>query len=393
MHTQRTPTMPKCRHLLFAMIAMAVVAAAAASGSGGHGNGRGHGNGHGRNWRESEYSSCSAVPTVCRSDLCDTTAARSRMWDKWSGIDIMTHGTGSPQPTSGNRYATGITLPDGTYLLVDAGTGIARDLGTYKCQDWTVKLRHFAMTHYHSDHIGDMGFALNLGFVRGRRGAANKVQVYGPQGLTMLADALRTFYAPDAYARVTKIINGTCRHVGDIGTADSLWFDAHEFAINETNPIVPVFSAAGVSVTAILVNHISFTPAVGFVIQTPDVKVVLSGDTAYSPLVESMALDADYLVHEVTNQTWANAYHDSLVAAGAPNADSFYCGGRVAHTSIEDLAALAQRSRVKNLVLSHILPEFDDKTVLEDAIRDAGYTYGRVYAANDGDYWKVLKAA
>nr|UMO80374.1 Ribonuclease BN [Pandoravirus aubagnensis] len=379
---------------IFAVFALCVAICAGHPGAGrGHGNDKGRGNGHGYDWRENEYSSCSIVPTACRSDLCDTTPARSRMWSKWSGIDIMTHGTGSPQPTSGNRYATGITLPDGSYLLVDAGTGIARDLGTYKCQDWTVKLRHFAMTHYHSDHIGDMGFALNLGFVRGRRGAANKVQVYGPQGLTMLTDALRTFYAPDAYARVTRIVNGTCQHVGDIETADSLWFNAHEFAISETNSVVPVFSAAGVNVTAILVNHISFTPAVGFVIQTPDVKIVLSGDTAYSPLVESMSLDADYLVHEVTNQTWANEYHDSLVAAGAPNADSFYCGGRVAHTSIEDLAALAQRSRVKNLILSHILPEFEDKTVLEEAIRDAGYTYGQVYAANDGDYWKVLKSA
>jgi hypothetical protein len=37
------------------------------------------------------------------------------------------------------------------------------------------------------------------------------------------------------------------------------------------------------------------------------------------------------------------------------------------------------------------LPEFDDKTLLEDAIHDAGYTYGQVCAANDGDYSKVQK--
>jgi ribonuclease Z len=342
-----------------------------------------------RDWRANEYTSCSDVPTVCRSDLCDTTNPRSRLWNKWTGIDLMTHGTGTPVSEGVNRQAVGLALPDGTYLLVDAGSGIVRDLGVYKCQDWTRKLKRVAITHYHSDHIGDLGFLLNIGFTNGRRGPANMVQVHGPQGLNGITAGLRAFYRPDAYARIMHIIDGQCVHDGDPDVEDSLNFAANEFYINASRPIVPVFSAGGVNVSAVLVPHNSIYPAVGYLIQSAEAKIVISGDTTYSTLLESVSADADYLVHEVTNQTWAYEYWLSLNATGAPNANTFWCGGLVSHTPIEAVAGLAQRARVRNLVLSHIIPRMDPDD-LSAAIRAAGYTYGNVHVATDGDYWKVL---
>lgn len=369
----------------FLLLAMLASAAVVTAGRAGHG----HGHGNGGNWREREYEDCSAVASRCRSALCDTSRPSSDLWNRWTGIDIMTHGTGTPYPTHTNRYATGIVLPDGTYLLIDAGTGVARDLGTYKCQDWTVKLRHLAMTHYHSDHVGDMGFLLNIGYVNGRRGPANAVKTYGPQGLGGMASALRAFYTPDAFARVTAIINGTCHFVATPGNADSLLFTTHEFNVNATSPIVPVFSHAGLNVTAMLVPHNSMFPAVGYVLQTEDVKIVLSGDTAYSTMVQSMASDADYLIHEVMNRTFVLEEYQLYVDQGNPKAQTFFCNVPNAHTHIDEVAQLAQAARVKNLILTHIVPQMDPDA-LTDAIRAAGYTYGNVFVADDGDYWKVL---
>lgn len=343
---------------------------------------------HGYWNHNSEYSSCTDVASYCRSRLCDSTHSSSPGWDYYTGIDIMTFGVMSPLPTSENRYSTGFVLPDGTFFMIDAGTGVARDLGNYKCKNWTPLLKKLALTHYHSDHIGDVGFLLNIGFVAGRHGPEKAVDLYGPEGLSDLASAWRVLYADDAYARVTAIVNGTCVHVGNKGSVDSLNFVPHEFNINSTHSIVPLFTQGSVNVTAMLVPHDSIYPAVGYVLQTPDVKIVVSGDTTPSEMVETMSHDADYLVHEVMNLTWVGVQYQHLIDIGALNAQNFYCNVPEAHTPIEAVAGIAQRARVKNLILTHMVPAMDSE-LLSEAVRDAGYTYGNVYVASDGDYWKV----
>jgi len=90
-----------------------------------------------------------------------------------------------------------------------------------------------------------------------------------------------------------------------------------------------------VTVTAFAVPHGTWPHSFGFKFVTPDKKIVISGDTAYSPEVARQCDGCDILVHE----------------GGIADDDSAYF--HAFHTTAEELGRIARGARPKLLVLYH----------------------------------------
>lgn len=135
-------------------------------------------------------------------------------------------------------------------------------------------------------------------------------------------------------------------------------------AFGATDDPVVVFSASSVVVEAFAVDHRPVVPAVGYRVTTPDGVVVVSGDTAISPAVEDAARGADVLVHEV----FRRAAVTGLLSD--PDAIASY------HAEAREVGALAERSGVATLVLTHIIPpltDADSEHHLVDDVRSGGF--------------------
>ena len=126
------------------------------------------------------------------------------------------------------------------------------------------------------------------------------------------------------------------------------------------------------TVKAFAVPHANWRYAFGYRFETPDRVIVISGDTRPSEVVVEHCAGCDVLVHEVYSaerfktrpHEWQRYHVD-------------------AHTSTDELAAIATRARPKLLVLYHQL--FWGATD-EDLVREIGRGYsGRVISAKDLD--------
>jgi ribonuclease BN (tRNA processing enzyme) len=92
-------------------------------------------------------------------------------------------------------------------------------------------------------------------------------------------------------------------------------------------------------------------PALAYRFDAPDRSIVISGDTARSENLIALARDSDVLVHEAMYLPAVGA-----VAASGPDAAKLRAHLLASHTSLEDAGRIAAASRVKTLVLSHLVP-------------------------------------
>ena len=148
------------------------------------------------------------------------------------------------------------------------------------------------------------------------------------------------------------------------GDAEAYAVDAHEIS-----PGV-VYRDDRVTVTAFPVHHGSWDEAFGYRFETPDRRVVISGDTAPCDEVVRACDGCDVLVHEV----YSRAGFDRLDPADQRYHAAF-------HTSAPELARIATAARPGTLVLYHQLFFGTPEGSLVEEVH-AGYG-GEVVSAHD----------
>ena len=235
-------------------------------------------------------------------------------------------GTGTPNPNpkrSGPSIA--ISVNERVYL-VDFGAGVVRraiQAGLKPSQ-----LTCAFLTHLHSDHTVGYPDLILTPAVVGRNTA---LKVYGPLGLNQMTDHIMKAYEADIEER----LNGL-----EPAMKDGYRVDVSE--IPEDSDSV-IFQDAIISVEAFPVIHGSWS-AFGFKFITPNKTIVISGDTAPSPILVEKARRCDILIHEVYSSVafenrsseWKR-YHSSV------------------HTSTYELAEIAAQARPELLILYHQL--------------------------------------
>ena len=239
-------------------------------------------------------------------------------------------GTGSPfaDPTkSGPSLAI---VVNNTSYIVDCGPGLVRraaeasKLGFPSLE--ASQLKTLFITHLHSDHTIGLADIILTPAVLDRNAP---ISIYGPVGSKKMTDDLMSAYKEDIAIRINGLEKG-----------DAIAYQVYTNEIKEGQ----IYKDSNLTVTAFKVQHGQWDNAFGFVFQTKDKKIVVSGDCTYSENLIKYAKDCDILVHEVYSdaglkkrtQRWQD-YHSTF------------------HTSTYQLAEIANQVKPKLLVLNHQL--------------------------------------
>jgi len=253
-------------------------------------------------------------------------------------LSVLFCGTGSPLPDKSRGGPCTMIAAGGKLYLVDAGIDSARNLML-----WRVPLQNIAgvfVTHFHSDHIGELGEIRLQTWVAGR---SAKLSVYGPPGVEQVVGGFNQAYALDASYRT--------EHHG----AAMLPPDAVAMVPRVMAPGA-VLNLDGLKVTAIKVHHDPATPAYGYRFDYHGRSIVVSGDTAPDEDLFKAAKHADIVVHEALSPEMVGIMHDALVAGGHPRQAKIFHDIPDYHTSPVDAARLASKYQVRALVFTHLIP-------------------------------------
>jgi ribonuclease BN (tRNA processing enzyme) len=239
-------------------------------------------------------------------------------------------GTGTPfaDPTkSGPSLAI---VVNNTSYIVDCGPGVVRraaeasKLGFPSLE--AAQLKTLFITHLHSDHTIGLADIILTPAVLDRNAP---IRIYGPVGSKKMTDDLMSAYKEDIAIRINGLEKG-----------DAIAYQVYTNEIKEGQ----IYKDSNLTVTAFNVQHGQWDNAFGFVFQTKDKKIVISGDCTYSENLIKYAKDCDILVHEVYSdaglkkrtQRWQD-YHSTF------------------HTSTYQLADIANKVKPKLLILNHQL--------------------------------------
>jgi ribonuclease Z len=290
-------------------------------------------------------------------------------------ITVVTVGTASPLP--GERAQTGTAvIVNGHFFLFDVGAGVVQKIENFNLP-WQ-KLDGIFITHYHSDHVMDLPNAISRSWQRGR---VVDLHIYGPQGLNDLMASVDDFLAVDKEYRLA--------HHG-IEIMDTVYADGipNEFVI-EQDSYKLIYDTDGVRITAFDVTHEPIEPAVGYKIEYMGKKVVISGDTKKNELLTEMAQDCDLLIHEVMLMEFQQMLARANEEAGLERNAAIVTDIQDYHTSPAEVAEIAKKANVKQVVLNHLAPVPTNR-ILEKMYLDRMTAFeGEIHLANDGDVFIV----
>jgi ribonuclease BN (tRNA processing enzyme) len=239
------------------------------------------------------------------------------------------------------RCGTSVLIDvDGELTVLDCGCGSAHRISEagYDLN----QVRNVVITHFHADHVVDLGSVVALAWSSGRNGADpnRRIDVYGPTGLLPYAAGLRKSLA-------LSILD----QEGPLGQRPVFAKFAHWHEQLPPRKAKRVFADDRLEVQAIRVHHGSM-PAVGYRIRTPDVDVAFSGDRgATGDDFPTFARGADALFHEVLDR---DIVLPALEAAKlAPTFIAHLVNDHCDPTVVGQVATTAQ---VPLLVLYHLIP-------------------------------------
>jgi len=239
-------------------------------------------------------------------------------------------GTGSPFADPAKSGPSLAIVVNNTSYIVDAGPGVvrraaqAKELGFPSLE--AAQLKTLFITHLHSDHTIGLADIMLTPAVLDRNAP---IAIYGPIGIKKMTADLMRAYKEDIAIRINGLEKG----------------DAIAYQVN-TNEIKEgeIYKDSNLTVTAFKVKHGQWENAFGFVFQTKDKKIVISGDCTYSENLIKYAKDCDILVHEV--------YYDAGLKKRTQRWQDYHS---TFHTSTYQLADIANQVKPKLLVLNHQL--------------------------------------
>ncbi|MBD3213861.1 MAG: MBL fold metallo-hydrolase [Candidatus Lokiarchaeota archaeon] len=266
-------------------------------------------------------------------------------------LHIFILGSGGPM-NNDVRVASSIGIVGGEeFIIIDVGPGSYRNVDVLRLP--AAHLNAIFLTHFHSDHIGDLGEANMLSWVNGRD---HPLEVYGPQGVERVVRGFETAYELDTGYRIAH-------HGKEILARENSRMIGKRISIEKPNERVLCFDKHGLKVYAFEVDHSPVSPAMGYRIEFENNTVVITGDTIKTDNLIKHCQGADILFSEAISYDMIN---NLIKGAKRMNLERFVKILKdIQNYHMEPVVAaeLAKEANVKKLVIVHITPPLPNEKV------------------------------
>ncbi|WP_367608161.1 MBL fold metallo-hydrolase [Legionella sp. W05-934-2] len=265
-------------------------------------------------------------------------------------------GTGDPEIAmqSVRKPACFAVVGDKQMFMIDVGEGGSQNLGALGLP--LGAMNKIFVTHWHSDHMAGIGYLNNVAWPARKN---SSLMLYGPAGVTDIADALNKLYSLDALYRATS-------REGYV-----------PLNTNKITPVLvtapyegegePILKTTNLKLTPFRVNHNPAYPALGYVIHYKSCKIVISGDTKIMHNLKTVAENADILINEAFSHYYGQLIQQTFPSQPNPKlSKKFYDQIAQYHSDTLALAKMAQAAAVKNLILTHLVPAIPTSKAAKD---------------------------
>ena len=247
--------------------------------------------------------------------------------------------------------ASHLSLP-GRSIIIDCGMGVTASMvaSGHALQDLT----DVFITHYHSDHVLELGGLLHTAWTAG---LSHPVAVYGPPGLDAIWDRFCDMMAFDIDIRI--------RDEGRIPLYDLVKINVYN--AQKSFPIVilnelDIDLDGGLRVHALRNYHPPVHDSFALRFNAGQKSITFSGDTTYLPALADFARDTDILVHEAMLAKGV----DYVLSKTKTDNDQLKKHLLGSHSLAEDAGKIAAAANCGHLVLHHLIPPERDICSDED---------------------------
>lgn len=268
---------------------------------------------------------------------------RSELFDDTS-LRVILAGTSSPLPDPDRAKSCVVVVAGGKAYVVDTGPESWKTLGLMNFPGG--RIAAILLTHFHSDHIGDLGEFRMQTWVGGRRRA---LPVYGPTGVEQVVAGFNQAYALDDQYR-------TDHHGIEAMPPSGASLAAMPFVPVAGGERFTVLEADGLTISAFEVDHFPAAPAVGYRFDYRGRSVVISGDTRKLAAVARAAKGADVLIHDALSQPLRQIMADAVRETGNARVAKLLDDVGDYHADPIEAAEIANEAGARFLVYTHFVP-------------------------------------
>lgn len=281
------------------------------------------------------------IAKVIRQNI-DNTAAQALFKD--DAMRLLVCGSASPLPHKSRARPCLAVIAGGKAYIVDTGAGSWNTLAMRRFPGEHVAAVLY--THFHSDHISELGEFNLQTWAAGRPGP---LPVYGPEGVARVVAGFTEAYALDQGYRIAH-------HGAQLLSPDRWPMIPHTLTLPADGAMTTAFEDGALKVSVFGVHHNPVEPAVGYRFDYKGRSLVISGDTTKDPRMVTAATGADVLVHEAQSQRIVAEMKVAAAELGRPGIAKIFADIPSYHTDPLEAAEIANAAGVPLLLLYHLTP-------------------------------------